>query len=289
MRVPRFLDRLGPAGVVFSAVAAASVLMALAPAARAGIIHFASGVTPPPPSPTPTPVNATIGLAPTAGTATTQITVTGQLFLPRQNITLYWDDPSKVAGAVQADNNGAFTKVVIPFAGDQPGVHHICASVQPNPCAQFTLQTPPTPTPPESPSPTPTPEATSSPSPSPTPSPVAAPISGFDIISRPPFVFLPIIGALGLLGAIAYWAFSSTRRASALPAATVYHRSVRPTVFAPPGPPAPAAPLFPPVAQSPPETLAPSPSPPPEPPLVPPPPAQPGAPDAPPELPEPGE
>ena len=30
-------------------------------------------------------------------------------------------------------------------------------------------------------------------------------ISGLDIITRPPFVFLPIIAIIGLLGLLAYW------------------------------------------------------------------------------------
>src|ERR1700687_4548399 len=50
------------------------------------------------PSPTPTPVFATIGLDPAAGGPTVGITVTGQLFLPKETVTLYWDDPRPVAG-----------------------------------------------------------------------------------------------------------------------------------------------------------------------------------------------
>ena len=39
----------------------------------------------------PLPTGATIGLQPTAGVPTTSITVTGQLFLKNESITLYWD------------------------------------------------------------------------------------------------------------------------------------------------------------------------------------------------------
>jgi hypothetical protein len=52
-----------------------------------------------------------------------------------------------------------------------------------------------------------------------------------DIISRPPFVFLPIIGLIGALGVLAYWIVRATRRPQAIPSATVYHRSVRPTLL----------------------------------------------------------
>ncbi len=317
----RFPLRLTAASVMLGAATAAAVLVAVSPIARAITTTQASGEsspTPPPP-PTPTPTNATIGLNPTAGDSTVGITVTGQLFLPNENITLYWDDPSRVAASTQTDSNGAFKVVVKPFPGDQPGVHHLYASVQPNPHADFTLEGPPTPTPPasptpsDSPSPSSSPSPTDSPSPSPTPSAAApAPITGIDIIPRPPFVFLPIIGALGLLGVIAYWALSGTRRnrSSALPASVV-HRSVRPDYGAPfggpvapptaaaPPPSEPAPPVEPPAAEATPpvEPQAVEPPPPVEPsaaqPVEPPPPSGPpelpGAPDAPPDLPEPSD
>jgi hypothetical protein len=269
--------------------------------------------------PTPTPVNAAIGLDPTAGGPSIGITVTGQLFLPGEAITLYWDDPSRVAGSAQADSNGAFRVVVKPFPGDNPGVHHLYASVPPKPRADFLLEGPPSPTPAASPtpsdSPSPSPSPTESPSSSPSPSPLpVANISGFDVITRPPFVFLPIIGALGLLGVIAYWALGSRRNeTSALPASVV-HRTIRPDYGAPYGtpvpPPAPtptAPPVEPPAAAPPPvespSVEAPPPAPPqattPPPPAPPPPSVEwpspppssepPGAPDAPPDLPEPSE
>lgn len=270
---------------------------------------------------TATPSNGVVGLAPAAGGKDTQITVTGQEFPPNQVITLYWDDPSRSAGSTTSNSSGAFTAGVKPFPGDQPGLHHLYADVPPKPHADFLLQGPPTPTPPASPSPSdspspsasPSPTDTSSSSPSPSFAPVAS-ISGIDIITRPPFVFLPIIGALGLLGVFGYWALSSNRRGrtSALPASVV-HRSFRPDYGAPVGGPAapPAAaipppsepiPIVPPPAAEaapPVEPQAAEPPPPPEPfwppvepvePAAPPaPPELPGAPDAPPDLPEPSD
>src|SRR4029077_20654064 len=109
----------------------------------------------PTPTPTPTPLGANIVLDVAAGGPSTHINVTGTSFLPNESMTLYWDSDSHVAANVTSDGNGNFTKAVTPFPGDTPGVHHLCASVPPTPCANFTLQGPPTPTPAASPSPSP--------------------------------------------------------------------------------------------------------------------------------------
>jgi hypothetical protein len=279
----------------------------------------------------PLPAGASIGLQPTAGGANTAITVTGQLFLKNETMTLYWDLTSHIAGTVVSDDTGAFTKVIKPFAGDKPKVHKLCANVQPKPCASFTLQGPPTPTP----GVTPSPVDTSSPTPAGTPQ-ASGPrlgggtggISGLDIITKPPFVFLPIIGIIGILGVLAYWLLSRRRRQ--LPpaaSATVVHRATRPDYMAPfptSGDPqvTPREPVQPsawdapiqgprPVqapapAPTPPAPYAPTPYvPPPVPPQAPPPPAPPaapprsvdwpapqnppGAPDEPPDLPQPSD
>lgn len=210
----------------------------------------------------PLPTGANIGLAPTAGVSTTSISATGQLFLANEKITLYWDIPTHVAASVVTDANGSFAKTVKPFAGDKPKVHKLCASVQPKPCANFTLQPPPTPT------------AAVTPSPDESPSPAESPqasgprtgggsggggLSGLDIITRPPFVFLPIIAILGLLGVLAFWAFSGRRRRPPTPAAaTVVHRATRPDYTTPfpqprtPGTPAPPTGAQPPLPGQPP-------------------------------------
>jgi hypothetical protein len=277
----------------------------------------------------PLPTGATIGLAPTAGVTTTSIAATGQLFLANESITLYWDIPTHIAATVVTDANGAFAKTVKPFAGDKPKVHKLCASVQPKPCANFTLQPPPTPT------------ADVTPSPDESPSPIGSPqasgprtgggnggggLSGLDIITRPPFVFLPIIAILGLLGVLAFWFLSGRRRRPPTPAAaTVVHRATRPdytTPFPPPrtpGAPVPAsgaqpgpvqppaqpawqapvtpasqppAPLPPPQVPAPPPAaapLAPRPAPPPAPVEWPAPPSWAATPDEPPDLPQPSD
>jgi Fibronectin type III domain len=183
----------------------------------------------------PLPIGATIGLQPTAGGASTIITVTGQLFLKNEAITLYWDSSSHVAASVVTDDNGSFSKAVKPFAGDKPAVHKLCASVQPKPCANFTLHGTPTPTPRVTPSPGETP----SPSPSPSTIPPASGartgggLSGLDFLTKPPFVFLPIIGILLLLGVLAYWFFSRRRTPYTPAAATVVHRATRPDYMTP--------------------------------------------------------
>lgn len=183
----------------------------------------------------PLPAGASIGLQPTAGGASTAITVTGQLFLKNEAMTLYWDLTTHVAGTVVSDDNGAFTKVIKPFAGDKPKAHKLCANVQPKPCATFTLQGPPTPTP----GVTPSPIDTSSPAATETPQasgvrPGGGGISGLDIITRPPFVFLPIIAIIGILGVLAYWLLSRRRRdVPPASAATVVHRATRPDYMAP--------------------------------------------------------
>ncbi len=224
-----------------------------------------SPVPTPTPSPTPTPVplGANIVLDVAAGGPSTHINVTGTSFLPNESMTLYWDNDSHVAANVTSDGNGNFTKAVTPFPGDSPGVHHLCASVPPKPCANFTLQGPPTPTPAASPSPSPSPTPSESPSPTPSASPVVLTTNsgrnGLDVITRPPFVFLPIIGLLAILAALAYWLLMRVDRTPVLPSASVVHRSARPEIGPPPQP-SPGAPPTPDM-QPPPEDV-----PPPEPP-----------------------
>ena len=210
---------------------------------------------------TPTPTAANIVLDIAAGGPSTRITVTGSYFLPGESMSLYWDSESRVAGNAQADSNGYFAIPVIPFPGDSPGVHRLCASVPPRPCANFTLQGPPTPTPPSSPSPSPSPTASASPSGSPSPS--ASPLtltvnggrSGLDVITKPPLVFLPIIALLALLAALAYWMLMRGDRTPVLPSASVVHRSARPEI----GPVAPRP--APPVPPTPPDDVSPPPAP----------------------------
>ena len=228
MRTPGIL-RLAPAVVVVAAAASAALLVAHAPIARAACVPASSA-----PCPTPTPVNAFLSLDVTAGGPSTVINVSGGQFLPNEPLTLYWDQPNKVAGSATADANGSFNTRVKPFSGDAPGVHRMCASVPPNPCANFALESAtaspsPTASPSDSPLPTTSPEQT--PSLTATAARITSTLSGFDVISRPPFVFLPIFGIGAILLSLAYWAFSvirRPRRPSLLPSAAVVHRATRP-------------------------------------------------------------
>ncbi len=213
-----------PANLVLAALASAMVFFAISPLARAALTIAAT--------PVPTPVRANLSLNPAAGSANTKITVTGSSFNPNQSMNLYWDDPSHIATAVTADGNGNFTKSgVTAFPGDKPGTHRLCASVLPKPCANFALQAPasPTPTPPAStPSAEPSPSPAESPTASSLPFPLVQPNYGIDVLTKPPFVFFPIIAVLGILAALAYWALSSRRTPPNLPTASVVHRSARP-------------------------------------------------------------
>ena len=109
----------------------------------------------PSPQPTPTPIHAYITLDVSAGGPNTQITVSGNSFNPGQAVSIDWDgDPSKVLGSATANAQGNFSGVrVKAYARAAPGLHHLCATVNPFPCAQFTLQGTPTPTPRVSPRP----------------------------------------------------------------------------------------------------------------------------------------
>src|SRR5207245_1234528 len=152
-----------------------------------------------------------------------------------KEVSPYWDSSNQVAGSTSADSNGSFSTNVIPFPGSSPGAHRLCASAeglnQPAPCATFTLQGAPTPTPPATPSPSASPSSSPS-SPPPSTSPVVLTANsgrgGFDVITRPPLVFLPIIALLALLAALAYWLLMRVDRTPVLPAASVVHRSSRP-------------------------------------------------------------
>jgi hypothetical protein len=227
---PRFMPRtrtlvLAPA-LVLAAAASSVFLFAQAPIVRAQCGSDASAPA------CPTPINAFLSLDVTQGDSNTVINVTGGQFLPNEQVSLYWDASNKVAGSATADAGGSFNTRIKPFAGDAAGTHKLCASVPPSPCANFVLVAT------ASPSPSPSPTASESPSASaiatvtetPSSSPVAATLNGFDVISRPPFVFLPIAGAAAIGLALVFWAFSVMRRPRtlAMPSAAVVHRASRP-------------------------------------------------------------
>src|SRR5690349_16786946 len=109
----------------------------------------------PSPSPSPSGPPPFINLDVVAGGPNTTITVSGGNFPPVTPLSIYWDTGGKVIGSTTTGSKGNFSGVPVkPFAGDPPGLHHICASFgAPNPCAQFALQGPPTPTPSTPPTP----------------------------------------------------------------------------------------------------------------------------------------
>lgn len=199
------------------------------------------------PCPTPTPTNAFLSLSVTSGDPNTQITVNGGAFLANEQMTLYWDQPAHVAGGANADSSGNFVTHVAPFAGDSPGLHKLCASVPPTPCANFTLvaaapSPSPSPSPESSPSPETSPSASAIPTGATSPTPVGNTLHGFDVITRPPFVFLPILGGLAILFSLGYWILSIVRRPPPMkvPATAVVHRATRPDYSAGFGVPRPA-------------------------------------------------
>ena len=283
------IPRFSPALVMLAGLATASFLLTHAPAVRATCNPASEAC--PTPSPTPTPTLAFISLDVTAGDANTVITVTGGQFLANEQMNLYWDTQNHIAGTATADANGSFSNVKVkPYPGDGPGGHKLCASVQPTPCAEFEINGPPSPTPPPSPSPSPTESPSPSGSPGavvslgPTSSPAPASLSGFDVISKPPFVFLPIAGVLGVVLSLGYWAVSAMRRPRERPlrTAAVMHRAMRPDYSAGFGtpPPAPAQESEPSAWNEPVHEL-PQPQPPAPEAAAPPPPAEPAEPPAP--------
>jgi hypothetical protein len=217
----------------------------------------------PTPTPVPTPVNAFITLSISAGGPQSTISVSGNSFNPNEYIILLWDDePNKGLATVTTDARGNFANVTVrPFPRSQPGLHRICAHVYPMPCAQFELQAAPTPTP-SAAATTPSPSEAASPSSSPSVIPIPTGSSnnnGLELMLRPPFIFLPIIGLLALFAAVGYWIFTvMPRPQKSLRSASIVIRSARPT-YTPINPDA----TPPPVAKEPPvEPPWPSPSPP---------------------------
>ena len=243
-------SRSGSVLVMLGAISSALILFFIhAPGARA--VCGTASSSPCPPTPSPIPVHAFLSLDVTSGNATTVINVTGGQFLPNETVSLYWDDASRVAGGATADGGGSFNTRVKPFSSDSPGIHKLCASVAPNPCANFTLLAA-VPSPAASPSPSPS----TSPSPDQTPSDQAAAsppatLSGLGVIMSPPFVFLPIAGVLFILLSVGYWLVNRSQRprVAPLPSASVVHRAMRPDYSAgfgaPPTPPAPTEPAAP--------------------------------------------
>jgi hypothetical protein len=182
---------------------------------------------------------------------------------------------------VNTDGGGSFSiQLVVPDAAPA-GTHQVCVSESNgNLCSGFTVEA--------APASTPTPSDTASPSPSPSPSDgtsaPAAPGSGggstLALLIKPPFVFLPIIAALGLLAFLGLYLWRA-RQAPPIGEVTILHRAPEPRDYGslPEAPPPPPAPEPPPIVYECP--AGPAPHPPPVPP-----PAPPSGADIPPDLPE---
>ena len=240
----------------------------------------------PVPSPSPSP-KGDITLSPTAAPPDARITVTGSGFDPSAPITIVFDGGDPPLASLSTTASGAFSQTVVIPDGAVAD-HTICART-PNGdrCAGFRLLPRPSPSP--SPSPSPTPAATPSPSESPTTSP-ALPVytppaagngtSALAFVTRPPFVFFPLLLLAGLIGWLAYYLWG-LRPPPQVQNVTVVHRAAQVREYTPEAPPPPPVPLEP---VAPPELHTPAPPPPPT--------ASPGEPsaaDVPPDLPAPSD
>ncbi|HEV2954301.1 MAG TPA: hypothetical protein VG015_09430 [Candidatus Dormibacteraeota bacterium] len=215
----------------------------------------------PTPSPTPTPINAQLDVSPLEGVSGSTIQVTGSRFLPNESVTLLWDNLSdKSLGVETADATGTFSaSVTLP--ADSPGSHTIYAKEVQNAHVNFLLQSP-------QPSPTVSQSLEVSPSPTDTGIPPGVTIQagsgdggpGLSFLTRPPFVFFPLLLILGIAGAVAY-TINSRRKPRPRPGtkyASHASRTAGPAAWTPPRPPSMADSPSPP---SPPAIVPPAPEP----------------------------
>ena len=228
----------------------------------------------------PTPQGSVL-IQPNSAPPSSTVVFSGSGLPANQAFDVLWDGTQ--LAQVNTDGGGNFTaNLAIPDNATGAG-HTICVHELPgNVCATFTLEAKPTP----APSPTDTPSPTPSPSPSPAPVLVAPPAGGGGIsllalLTRPPFVFLPILAVVGLLALLALWLWRA-RPTPPLGEVTVLHRAPQPREYEPlAAPPPPAAPPPAPIAYE----SAPGPAWAPPPPVTRP--APPSGADVPPDLPQP--
>jgi hypothetical protein len=239
----------------------------------------------PTPTPTPTPIptpaptpRGSVFLNPSTGTRTTTATFSGNGLDANQLLAMYFD--ANRIGDVQTDGSGNFSAPLNASSAD-PGTHQICVSESNgNLCAGFTLEA--------APPATPTPSPASSPSPSPSASPVgvvaatsAGGTSPMALLIRPPFVFLPIIAAIGLLAFLGLYLWR-IRPETPISEVTILHQAPllnedAPALSVPT--PAPVAPPPAPIVYESPSDFTPTP-------LIAPPESPPNGADVPPDLPE---
>jgi hypothetical protein len=177
---------------------------------------------------------------------------------------------------VTTDGAGAFA-IQLAIPNEATGASHQICVVENygNVCTGFTLEALPSPTS----TPTETPSASPSPSPSaslvaPTATPSSGGASPLALLTRPPFVYLPILAAVALLVFLGLYLWRA-RPTPPIGEVTILHRAPQPRTY-----------------ESQPASPPPAPSPPPPPPVVyesptgPAPPPPPSGADVPPDLPE---
>src|SRR5258708_5169411 len=153
---------------------------------------------------------------------------------------------------------------------------HITARAPPPPRRGFPVPRAAAPPPPRAPPPAPPdvgPAPPGRPPDTASPTPAGATLNALDLMMKPPFVILPIIGGAGLAIALIYWILSMVMRPKQKPlkSVAVTHVASRPDYAAGFGapPPVPAPPAAPPSAWA--GVLPQTPAPPPSPPVGPPP------------------
>ena len=194
------------------------------------------------PTPVPTPQGSLV-LDPAAAPAGGSVKLTGTGFPTSQSFPVNLD--GTVVSQAPTDSTGAIAIVLTIPALTPPGGHVVCVSEPAgNLCANLTVQPAP------SPSPSPSPSALPSPSPSPSPSDAALPASSggtgsltlLGTLTRPPFVFFPILLLLALVGAVAYLVWSR-RPGLEIGEVTVQHSAPMPRDYeTPPASPTASAP-----------------------------------------------
>lgn len=191
--------------------------------------------------------------------------------------------------ALTTSSGGTFSQLIVVPDGQGPD-HAICARTPTGDiCAGFRLL--PRPSPSDSPSPLPSPSVSVSPSslPSPVPSATASPLHETDtsplaFVTRPPFVFFPLLVVAGLVGWLAYYLWG-LRPPPRVENVTVVHRAAQSRDYSPEAE----------AEAAPPPPIEPTPAPapevhlPPQPAEPPPAPGAPSAADVPPDLPTPSD
>jgi hypothetical protein len=236
----------------------------------------------PPPTPTPVPTpRGSILLNPGSAPPTVRVNFSGSGLDPNAILAVLFDSTHLVDLNTDASGNFA-VQLAVPDTAP-PGTHQVCVGeTNGNVCSAFTVEAAPAGTP------TPSPSASPSPSPSASPSGSAAlatPDTGgsspLSLLTKPPFVFLPIIAAIGLLAFLGLYLWRA-RPTPPIGEVTILHKAPAPRVYDQDAPPPPAPPPAPPKAP----IVYESPTAPPSTPPPARPPAPPSGADIPPDLPE---